>query len=97
MGTPIYLSPEQVALGKDPSKAAEIDEKVDIYALGLILLELSCNITTVHEKLSTFNLVKDKREFPNWAKLKDTIEGKLIIELTQTDPSKRPSALHIKH
>ena len=43
---------------------AELGEKVDIYSLGLILLELSTNINTTHEKLSSFNFVKEKRQLP---------------------------------
>jgi hypothetical protein len=43
---------------------AEIGEKVDIYSLGLILLELSSNINTTHEKHSSFIYVKEKRKLP---------------------------------
>ncbi len=96
VGTPLYLSPEQLALGKDQNAIIEIDEKVDIYSLGLILLELSCNITTTHEKISTFTMIKEKREFPAWTKIKGSPEGNIIVQLTEPNPRKRPSALEIR-
>ena len=66
-----------------------------MYSLGLILLELSCNITTTHEKMTTFMSVKQKRELPS-NDLKDTIEGELILSLTQEDPKMRPCAKEIQ-
>lgn len=71
---------------------AELGEKVDIYSLGLILLELSCNITTTHEKLSSFNLVKEKRRLPPVLNLKGSVEGEIIMALTEISPEKRPKA-----
>jgi serine/threonine protein kinase len=54
VGTPLYFSPEQTDLfnggGKNQKVLRELDDKIDIYALGLILLELSTNIKTSHEK-----------------------------------------------
>ena len=43
-GTPLYLSPEQWAKKRS-------DEKVDMYALGLILFELLCPMATTSEKI----------------------------------------------
>ena len=43
VGTPFYLGPEMV-------NEQGYDEKVDIYALGLILFELCSNFTTFHQK-----------------------------------------------
>jgi hypothetical protein len=64
--------------------------------LGLILLELSTSITTTHEKLSSFTDVKEKRKFHNSSNLLGTIEGDLILLLTQVNPNHRPSAIEIK-
>lgn len=71
---------------------AEIGEKVDIYSLGLILLELSSNITTTHEKLQSFSCVKERRKLPLGSKLQGTIEGQLILALTEVIPEERPNA-----
>jgi serine/threonine protein kinase len=77
---------------------SEIDEKVDVYALGLILLELSCNIGTIHEKYSIFESLRenhklDKRVMDN---LKDHSELDLIMALTINDPKLRPSAERVR-
>jgi hypothetical protein len=74
------LSPEQVNIENDPS--IKINEKVDIYSLGLILLELSCNIKTAHEKLSSFVTVKEKKLLPKGYGLEDSLEGRLIQMMT---------------
>ncbi len=44
-GTHLYMSPEQLA-GK------QYNEKVDMYALGLILFELLCHMATKMEKIN---------------------------------------------
>ena len=90
VGTPLYLSPEQL----DYNSNIELDEKVDIYSLGLILLELSSNITTTHEKHTSFAMVK-KGELPKWSKLEGTPEGDLILTLTKKNAKHRPTAKEI--
>ena len=77
------------------AQSIEISEKVDIYALGLILLELSTNITTTHEKQTTFKLVKEIRKLPSTFS-GVSLEGELILRLTEKDPQCRPSAQLIK-
>ena len=76
----------------------EFSEKVDIYALGLILLEMSTNIDqkTKHEKITTFDLLKQQRRIKSTNNLDNTIEKELIIALTEEEPVKRPSATHIR-
>lgn len=91
VGTPLYFSPEQMQHAKDDKKAVNYDtigEKVDIYSLGLILLELSCDISTTHEKHSSFIQVKEMRRLPS--KLQKTLVGKIIMNLTEVKPEKRP-------
>lgn len=78
------------------SAAAEHDEKVDVYSLGLILLEMSSVISTTHEKLINFSSVKENRELPSSSNLAGTSEGDLIMLLTQVDPALRPSAEQIR-
>jgi serine/threonine protein kinase len=66
VGTPIYFSPEQNAqYNGNKGEVVELDSKIDIYALGLILLELALNITTSHEKMTSFNDVKVLRRIPS--------------------------------
>lgn len=65
VGTPVYFSPEQDKLRNDKRYAgdySEIDEKVDVYALGLILLELSFNIGTIHERYSIFENLRENHK-----------------------------------
>jgi serine/threonine protein kinase len=79
VGTPLYFSPEQTSNKKIPN---EMQHKIDIYSLGLILLELSVSITTTHEKLKSFYQVKEKRMVPEGSKLDSHIEAEMILELT---------------
>jgi len=62
IGTSTYLSPEQ-------EKNEFYNEKVDLYALGLILFEMCNKFSTLHERLTTLNNLKQKRQLP-----KDIIE-----------------------
>jgi serine/threonine protein kinase len=55
VGTPTYLSPEQ-------EKGKGYSEKVDIFALGLILFELCSKFSTYHERLENMNDLKVKRK-----------------------------------
>ena len=96
VGTPMYFSPEQqdAVYGKTKGGAVDINQKIDIYALGLILIELSADITTQHEKQQTFKLVKESRKLPS--SILGTIEGRIILHLTEKESNKRPSALFIR-
>lgn len=92
-GTRMYLSPEQL----DPMENnIYVDNKVDIYALGLILLEVASNIGTLHEKIEYFDRLKTKREIPESCSAFNQIEGELILRLTETSPKRRPTAEEIK-
>lgn len=79
-GTRMYLSPEQIAAA---GEKIFLDNKVDIYALGLILLELTINIGTTHERMDYFEKVKAKRRLPDGCAIKDKPEGELILKLTE--------------
>lgn len=57
IGTSAYLSPEQ----EDNSS---YNEKVDIFALGLILCEMYCKFHTYHEKLRVLTDLKQSYELP---------------------------------
>lgn len=47
-GTPLYQSPEQKHSANRRSQEVSLTNKVDIFACGLILLELAYPFTTVH-------------------------------------------------
>jgi hypothetical protein len=65
----------------------EFSEKVDIYALGLILLEMSTDIDrmTYHEKNATFDLLKKDRTILSNHNL-ENFEKELILALTEIEP-----------
>ena len=47
VGSRLYMAPEQLSGGR-------YDEKVDIFALGIILSELNCLFQTGHERIQVF-------------------------------------------
>jgi hypothetical protein len=65
----------------------EFSEKVDIYSLGLILLEISTDIDrmTYHEKNATFDLLKKDRTILSNHNL-ENFEKELILALTEIEP-----------
>eukprot|EP00347_Sterkiella_histriomuscorum_P009058 403342686 len=100
VGTPLYFSPELTQQLKNRNfkiNYAELGEKVDIYSLGLILLELSSNMSvTYHEKMTMFSMVKDQRKLPPKSKLTGTVEGEIILALTQINPESRPKVHDVR-
>jgi serine/threonine protein kinase len=88
VGTPLYQSPEQI-------EGLYYNEKVDIFAMGLILYELCASFKTgMERKESLENLRKESniREdiLTNYKK-----ECELIKWMTKQKPSERPSAKEI--
>ena len=89
VGTKIYMSPEQ-------RKGRSYDNKVDIYALGLILFELLQPFATESERIVK---LKDARslKFPSY-ELKDVAaiytedDIELMKRMLSVDPANRPSA-----
>ena len=84
VGTPLYLSPEQ-------ANGVVYDEKVDIYAIGLILLELCYNFSTHHEKNTCFENIK-RQIVPKTVEENMKYEASIIKILTNPDPNQRPSS-----
>ena len=89
IGTPLYLAPEQ-------EKGQNYDEKVDIYALGLILLEMCTFIKTGHERFCMFNDIRKCQKIPESLKKQYKQEAELIVLMTNTDPKMRPSSGEIE-
>lgn len=88
VGTPLYLAPEQ-------KKNPNYNHKVDIYPLGLILLELSLNLATTHEKIATFTDIRLHGRLPEGLEASFPIESKLIKWLVSEDPNSRPDSFQL--
>ncbi|XP_066925254.1 eukaryotic translation initiation factor 2-alpha kinase 3-like isoform X2 [Clytia hemisphaerica] len=86
VGTQLYMSPEQ-ASGKPYS------QKVDLYALGLILFELLNYFSTQMERIRLIYGLK-RGDLPE--ALQNTPQGDLVTLLTNEDPSQRPEAIELK-
>ena len=85
VGTPLYLSPEQI-------NHKNYNEKVDIYACGLILLEMcGCFETLMERRESIINLRKMRKINENIVK-KYELESELILWMTNPNINERPSA-----
>lgn len=87
VGTPLYLSPEQ-------SEGVTYDEKVDIFAIGLILFELCYKFGTNHEKILGFSNLR-RGIIPEEVENELKYETAILRKLTQNLSSKRPSARNI--
>ncbi len=88
VGTPLYQSPEQI-------KNSLYNEKVDIYSLGLILLEICSFFKTYHERKLCLENVREHNIIPEKIKQDYPNESELILAMTAALPSKRPSALSL--
>jgi serine/threonine protein kinase len=91
-GTPVYQSPEQLssALKKGAISPLILTEKVDIYAAGLILFELSYIFTTQHEKTESIRNLRESRSLPTQGLSNN--QRRLILSMTHPEAKKRPSA-----
>jgi len=83
VGTPGYVAPE--ILNSDT-----YGPKVDVYSLGIILMEFFTKITTKHEKGANLMKLRD-RIVPAEIKEKFPEFGKLILDMTEPDPNDRIS------
>lgn len=89
IGTSLYAAPEQL-------NNNYYDNKVDIYSLGLILLEMICPFKTRMEKYEVQNDLKHKRELPIVFKSQYPLLNELILDMTEYEPSKRPNISECK-
>ena len=89
MDLDLYVAPE-LKLGKSYKPTC----KVDIYSLGLILLEMIMKCKTVHEKM---NLLCDARnfKFPDGFQQGYPKQSEFIRSTLESDSSLRPSAAEI--
>ncbi|KAJ8412778.1 hypothetical protein AAFF_G00117290 [Aldrovandia affinis] len=85
-GTPSYMSPEQENL-------SEYDEKVDIFALGLIFFKLLWKMATEMERGKIWSDLRERR-FPDGFSEQYTSEHALIRKMLSKSPGERPGAEH---
>ena len=82
-GTYLYQSPEQI--NNQP-----YDEKIDIFALGVILVELVSKFNTEFERIETLQGLK-KSIYPEYLKEEHLKEYNLVKKLTKLNPKERPN------
>ena len=82
-GTYLYQSPEQI--NNEP-----YDEKIDIFALGVILVELVSKFNTEFERIETLQGLK-KSIYPEYLKEDHLKEYNLVKKMTRLDPKERPN------
>ena len=85
VGTPLYLSPEQI--GKKL-----YNEKVDIYASGLVLYEMCACFETLMERRESINMLRSARVVCDKVREGFKKETELILWMTEIKIDKRPSA-----
>ncbi|KAM3725691.1 Eukaryotic translation initiation factor 2-alpha kinase [Dirofilaria immitis] len=84
VGTRLYMSPEQL-------KGKPYNEKVDVFSLGLIFVELIVPFTTVMERNSILSGLQSDI-MPKCLDNLPSKEKKFVAWLTVVDPELRPSA-----
>ena len=84
IGTPLYLAPEQ--------ETSDYDHKVDIFPLGLILMELCFKYSTYHELYKLLQKIRTEHDLPTEILESLPIESNIILLLTSQDPQRRPDA-----
>uniref|UniRef100_A0A1I7V9C0 PRKR-like endoplasmic reticulum kinase n=1 Tax=Loa loa TaxID=7209 RepID=A0A1I7V9C0_LOALO len=84
VGTRLYMSPEQL-------KGKPYNEKVDVFSLGLIFVELIVPCTTTMERISILSGLQNGI-VPKCLDYLSSKERKFVAWLTVVDPELRPSA-----
>lgn len=90
MGTPAYMAPEQ-------AEGAEVSEKTDIYALGIVLYEMLCGSVPFVAATPGALLVKQMQEAPvPLRKLRREVPAtieRLVMQALAKNPAKRPESV----
>ena len=84
-----YRSPEMI----DVYRHKPIDEKSDIWALGVLLYKL-CYYTTPFEEQGQMAILRASFKFPAYPQFSDRLK-KLIAMTLQEDPSERPNIYEV--
>jgi len=85
VGTPLYSSPKQL-------NGERGHRKDDMYSLGIVYFELLGHFKTNMEKVKAIRALRSQRELPKGFMEMLPEESKVILQLTDPDPKKRPSA-----
>ena len=87
MGTSAYAAPEQLC------KGGKVDEKTDIFSLGIVLWELYTKTGTEMERVEGISSLRQgKHEVADAAEEVQRGLGDLMRMLTSSEPEKRPTA-----
>ncbi|KAF2637212.1 hypothetical protein P280DRAFT_472390 [Massarina eburnea CBS 473.64] len=84
-----YRSPEMI----DVYRKQPIDEKSDIWALGVLLYKL-CYYTTPFEEVGQMAILNATFKFPSYPQFSDRIK-KLISSMLQESPQRRPNIYEV--
>ncbi|CAE1306823.1 EIF2AK1 [Acanthosepion pharaonis] len=85
VGTAMYSAPEQ-------KTGCNYDNKSDIYSLGLILYEMYHPFYTDFEKVKLFEELTKNRKISEFVMKNFPEKVNLILAMTDSDPTKRPTA-----
>jgi serine/threonine protein kinase len=89
IGTVQYAAPEQLG-------DIHYDKKVDIYSLGLILLDLVYPYHTRMEKNDMYTALKHKRQLTKEMFVKHKELAEIIMRCTEVEAAKRPDIVELR-
>jgi serine/threonine protein kinase len=88
VGTPLYQSPEQ-------NEGLHYNEKIDIFAMGLILYEMCAGFKTGMKRRESLELLRNENRLKAGFYENFPIESELILWMTRKRYTERPSAQEI--
>lgn len=89
VGTYLYQSPEQL-------ENKHYNEKVDIYALGLIFLEMCFPFKSNADKVFQIDSIKERGDLPKDFEILFPEEAKVVGKMVSFDPYERYSAVELE-
>ena len=92
VGTPFYTAPELEAM---EAMGEVYTEKVDMYALGVILFEMCVPFQTGIDRILTLNALRTDGVLPDTLYDADAKAGALVAWLVKRDPGERPTAMEL--